>query len=780
MRQVTKERLGSAYIRAVQIGGLAILTVCIADVAVHPPGWSWLLLVALTALTGAYAVRIPGVVVRLSVSEPIVFLATVLFGPTPGTLTAAVDALVMTLRLPAHLRTPHRVLFNVGALAVTVLPSALLYFHLTGLDPRRPTYGPLEGFVGPLYVFAVCVFVFNSSLVALAVSVERKLSAFTVWRSQFLWLSASYLASAAIAAILVIFTNEIDLALAGVLLPLVVVTVLTVKTTLGRLDDTNKHLGKVNTLYLSTIETLAMAIDAKDQVTHGHIRRVQRYAVGLARALGISDDRQLRAIEAAALLHDMGKLAIPEFILNKPGKLTVSEFAVMKTHAALGADILSSIEFPYPVVPIVRYHHENWDGSGYPEGIRGADIPIGARILSVVDCYDALTSDRPYRPAMTTEQAIDILSQRRGTMYDPLVVDAFVRAHATLRADAEREQTPAVLLANQLDAAPTSKAALSDVPLAQEAPLESLRLLACLSPFPAAPPLRSVCLQLVASLRAIATFDTAALFVVDESSGEAEALFVEGSGQQVLDKTRIAIGEQLTGWVAAHRTSVWNSSAALDLATGASHTKLTLGSSMPLSVGDTLVGALTLYGQNGQDITVEQRRALESLLPTISATLDDALQRPWIAIDCRRQYIRDAALSAMDSLFSHSRLSSTTCFGSVLAVSISSEATGSPRAQLSLDSAVRSAATMLSPRSADNRCVLSLGAGHLLVCALDGASTDLLLQEAQAIQQSRSLKAFAFSTSPVGTSLELQDRVRRMTETLPSAKPIGGVLSRLT
>ena len=133
-----------------------------------------------------------------------------------------------------------------------------------------------------------------------------------------------------------------------------------------------------------------MAIDAKDQVTHGHIRRVQRYAVGLARALGISDDRQLRAIEAAALLHDMGKLAIPEFILNKPGKLTASEFAVMKTHAALGADILSSIEFPYPVVPIVRYHHENWDGSGYPEGIRGADIPIGARILSVVDCYDAL------------------------------------------------------------------------------------------------------------------------------------------------------------------------------------------------------------------------------------------------------------------------------------------------------------------------------------------------------------------------------------------------------
>ena len=779
MRQATKARLGSTYIRAVQIGGLGILTICVADVAVHPPGWWWLFLVALTALTGAYAVRIPGVVVRLSVSEPIVFLATVLFGPTPGTLTAAVDALVMTLRLPAHLRTPHRILFNVGALAVTVLPSALLYFHLTGLDSRRPTYGPLEGFVGQLYVFAVCVFVFNSALVALAVSVERKVSAFAVWRSQFLWLSASYLASAAIAAILVIFTNTVDLALAGVLLPLVVVTFLTVKTTLGRLDDTNKHLGKVNTLYLSTIETLAMAIDAKDQVTHGHIRRVQRYAVGLARALGISDDRQLRAIEAAALLHDMGKLAIPEFILNKPGQLTTSEFAVMKTHAALGADILSSIEFPYPVVPIVRYHHENWDGSGYPEGIRGADIPIGARILSVVDCYDALTSDRPYRPAMTAEQAIEILSQRRGKMYDPLVVDAFVRAHATLCANVEVEHAPSVLLASQLDVALASKAVLSEIPLAQEAPLESLRLLACLSPFPAAPPLRSVCLQLVASLRAIATFDTAALFVLDEASGDAQALFVEGSGQSALAGARIAIGEQLTGWVAAHRTSVWNSNAALDLATGASRTQLTLGSSMPLSVGDTLVGALTLYGQNGQDITVEQRRALESLLPTISATLADALQRPWIAIDCRRQYIRDAALSAMDSLLSHSRLSSAHFFGSALALSIDAESTDSPRAQLSLDSAVRTAAAMLSPRNGDNRCVLCLGAGHFLVCALDGASTDVLIEEAEAVRQARSLQTFAFSMSPVSTSLELQARVRRMTETLPAAKPISGVRGRL-
>src|SRR5205807_168318 len=157
----------------------------------------------------------------------------------------------------------------------------------------------------------------------------------------------------------------------------------TFKTTISRVEDADRHLEQLNRLYLSTIETLAMAIDAKDQVTHGHIRRVQAHATSLAREVGVRDENLLKAIEAAALLHDMGKLAVPEHILNKPGKLTSQEFEKMKRHATVGADILSSIDFPYPVVPIVRHHHENWDGSGYPAGLKGMAIPLGARILAV-------------------------------------------------------------------------------------------------------------------------------------------------------------------------------------------------------------------------------------------------------------------------------------------------------------------------------------------------------------------------------------------------------------
>jgi putative nucleotidyltransferase with HDIG domain len=209
---------------------------------------------------------------------------------------------------------------------------------------------------------------------------------------------------------------------------------------MARVADANSHIAELNQLYLATVQTLAAAIDAKDQVTHGHIKRVQHYAKGLAVAVGVKNEIQLKAIQAAAVLHDTGKIAIPEAILNKPGPLTVDEFEVMKQHAAVGADIISSVNFPYPVEPIVRHHHENWNGTGYPDGLMGTSIPIGARILAVVDCFDALTSDRPYRGRLCDAEAVQILLDRRGTMYDPLVVDTFLRVRGELGGEQSHSQ----------------------------------------------------------------------------------------------------------------------------------------------------------------------------------------------------------------------------------------------------------------------------------------------------------------------------------------------------
>lgn len=776
MVDTTKNRIGRVYLWAVPVAGLLTLVWAVRDLTAHPPSNYWIALAVLTALTGSFTVKIPGMVARLSVSEPFVFASALLFGPAAGTVTVAIDACVMSLRLMPSLRTPHRILFNVGTLVVSVALAAAIFFQLAGIDPRAPHYPSVDTFIWPLYAFTTVCFVTNSGLVALALSIERKASAFAIWRQQFMWLSVNYFAGASVAALIVIYARTVDAAILGIVIPLISISYLTFRTTLGRLDDANKHLSEVNLLYLSTIETLAMAIDAKDQVTHGHIRRVQRFAVGLANALGVSDERQLRAIEAAALLHDMGKLAIPEFILNKPGKLTSREFSVMKTHAAVGADLLSSIQFPYPVVPIVRHHHENWDGSGYPDGIKGSDIPLGARILSVVDCYDALTSDRPYRPAMSPEEALDILSQRRGKMYDPLVVDAFVRDHVALCASAELKDIPPLILANQADANSATQPSAPDISVAQTAPLESLRLIASLSPFPDGMALPAVCRQVIANLRTIAAFDTAAVFVLDDTSSDAEVVFVDGSVAKHVAGTSISIAERLTGWVAAHRTAVWNSDAALDLASVASTASLTLGSSLPLIVGDTLVGVLSLYGRSDQEITVGQRRALESLLPTISARVATASRRPGIAIDCADDCTRLAAMSALDAILSHERGTSSQR-GSVLAINIAQVASDTSR-PASLDLAAVEFAALLSPHRSRHRCVIRISSDHFLLCALDDASAEDLEKEVAQVESHRALWPFRLLVSRLNGALDLQDRIHKITDS-PAATSSRGPMNRI-
>ncbi len=429
------------YVVAVSAAGFAVLFDCISSLLRHPIGSDWLILAGLTLFSGFFTIKVPKLQARLSVSETFVFASVLLFGTCAGTLTVALDILVASLRFRHRSREPIRVVFNVCAAAVSIWAAGHIFFGLSGISPISEAAARLPEFFLPLIALATSYFVFNSVFVALALALERTTNAFTIWKNNFLWLSVNYFGGASVAALLVSYTQTVDLTVLGIIGPLLIISYLTFKTSFSRIDDASRHVEEVNRLYLSTIETLATAIDAKDQVTHGHIRRVQRHTLALARELGLKDENQLKALEAAALLHDTGKLVVPEHILNKPGRLSAGEFERMKLHAAAGADILSAISFPYPVVPIVRHHHENWDGSGYPDGLRGTDIPIGARILAVIDCFDALTSDRPYRRRLSDREAMDILLQRRGTMYDPLIVDTFAAVKEVLDT-AVREADP--------------------------------------------------------------------------------------------------------------------------------------------------------------------------------------------------------------------------------------------------------------------------------------------------------------------------------------------------
>ena len=318
------------------------------DLATHPIGWDWTLLALLTLLSGSATVKLPSLPATISVSETFVFTSVLLFGASAGTLTVALDALVISFWSYARGHHLYKIVFNVCALPLTIWIAAHIFFLYPGVAPLIHTPAPVDikGLVVPILVFTILYFSLNSWIITFAIALEKRLSPIAIWRDNFIWLSLNYFGGASVALLLVSYTRQLDYTYLAVIIPLVVVLYFTFSTSMGRVADANKHLTQLNALYMSTIETLAMAIDAKDQITHGHIRRVQTFAVRLATEVGVADKSLIRAIEAASLLHDMGKLAVPEYILNKPGPLTPAEFEKMKLHASVGADILSSIEFP--------------------------------------------------------------------------------------------------------------------------------------------------------------------------------------------------------------------------------------------------------------------------------------------------------------------------------------------------------------------------------------------------------------------------------------------------
>lgn len=578
------------YIPTVSALGLLVVGHCISTLIQDPVDVQWLALAVLVLFTGSMTIRIPSVAARLSVSETFVFASVLLFGTCAGTITIALEILVAVSGIWRKKTTdPQRVVFNVSSGALSIWAAGTAFYMVAGIPPLSVQHAELHTLVVPLAVLSSTHFILNSGLIAIAVSLQRSESALAIWRTNFAGLSINYYAGASLAALFVSYTRTIDLFALSVIVPLLVVSYLTFRSSLARVEDATKHVEAIKHLYLSTIETLATAIDAKDQVTHGHIRRVQHLALALARELGVRDQDQLQALEAAALLHDTGKLAIPEHILNKPGKLTRGEFEKMKEHASVGAEILSSINFPYPVVPIVRHHHENWDGTGYPDGLRATDIPVGARILAVVDCFDALTSDRPYRPRMSDRDAVAILVQRRASMYDPLVVDTFVTNLPKLTAQISSEPQPAVapprrlLLTPQLTPPTISKATSEQ--------LDSL---------------------LDAAIRHTGA-TVAAIFAADRDRDCLVALALRGRSGPIDHAIAIPIGYGVSGWVVANGTAILNADASLDFRGKPPLLGLVRIICVPIFIRDQVAGVISMYTDDPRGFSDEDRLLLEEL-----------------------------------------------------------------------------------------------------------------------------------------------------------------------
>lgn len=635
----TQSRGSQLYVTIIVLAGAAVVCQAAVDLARGGIGWNWAVLALLTLLSGSATIALPLMPATVSVSETFVFTSVILFGPSAGTLTVALDAAIISFWSYRKGQPAYKVLFNVCALPLTIWVAAHLFFILTQLNAggrplageplfRNPEPVSTRDLLGPLLIFTVVYFGLNSWIITFAIALERRLKPFAIWRDNFAKLALNYFGGASVAALFVGYTKDLDYTYLIIIVPLLVILYFTFATSVGRVEDANRHLTELNTLYMSTIETLAMAIDAKDQVTHGHIRRVQRFAIGLASKLGVKDALLIRAIEAAALLHDMGKLAVPEYILNKPGPLTKAEFEKMKLHASVGADILSSIRFPYPVVPMVRHHHENWDGTGYPDGLKNTDIPIGARILSVVDCFDALTSDRPYRPRLADDVAIKILIERRGVMYDPVIVDVFVREYPSLISDQALDAVEPKIGLSAITRATTSAAdpdpALAVLDSINASTAEVLGLYDLTSALATQVGVDEVGGLIAQHIRRVIPASTCVVFIYDSITDDLVVKHASGEGAAHFGGLRFPRGQRLSGWVAANKQTILNSDPVLDLGEAARAMKPLLRSclSTVVLVGDELVGVLTAYSPDQNAFSEEHRRFLELLAGQVSHRLN--------------------------------------------------------------------------------------------------------------------------------------------------------------
>src|SRR6201991_4388743 len=402
-----------------------------------------------------------------------------------------------------------------------------------------------------------------------------------------------------------------------------------------------RHAEEMATIHMNTIESLAIAIDAKDQTTHGHVRRTQIYATQMGQLFKVSES-DLLALHAGALLHDIGKLAVPEYILNKPGKLTEAEFAKMKIHPTVGGDILKRVNFPYPVEDIVRYHHEKWDGSGYPKGLKAEQIPLIARIISVVDFYDATRCDRPYRKGMKREDSLALLNNMVGSAFDPKVVKKFAehveefdrmiasediqeQVASAPAVDTETSTKPDAGLASDILGTPIEEP--TGFRSISEAQREVFALHEIAQTIGSSLNLSDTVTLVANKLKAIVPFDSCVIFLVDERSGKAVAAHAVGEESELFSSRRITVGEGITGWAIANARSMCNASPELDMVGIADQIVKRFRGVLvsPLVRDDGAFGAISLYSQSRTSYTTEHVRLLESVCQHASSALNNAL-----------------------------------------------------------------------------------------------------------------------------------------------------------
>ncbi len=388
------------------------------------------------------------------------------------------------------------------------------------------------------------------------------------------------------------------------------------------------HERRLSSLHLATIEALALAIDAKDKTSGTHIRHVQSLAVALARAMGVSED-EAQGIATAALLHDIGKLAVPEHILSKPGPLTDEEFEKVKIHPQVGFEIIEHVPFPYPVAPLVLCHHERWDGSGYPLGLRGEDIPLGARILAIADFFESVTRDRPYNQGISGDMAMLSLQHESGKALDPSLVSVFLDLLPSLPSELSPSHAASVRDAQDLarEHRPLEhgeKTAFENIAMAHQ---EIYALYQIAQAIGSALGVADTMSLISGKLTALVPFSSCALFVNDES-GTVRCRFAAGVNEDDLRRLVLDDGQGLAGWVIRNRRPLVNAKPSADFEAAdlpLPATDLRSALVCPLISGEQVVGAIALYHDQEDFYSEEHRRLLDRISEQTAAAISNSI-----------------------------------------------------------------------------------------------------------------------------------------------------------
>jgi diguanylate cyclase (GGDEF)-like protein/putative nucleotidyltransferase with HDIG domain len=526
-----------------------------------------------------------------------------------------------------------QLLFNLANLAISISVANLVFHsHFAySLGMRWPLL---------LAAAATTYFAVNTMSVSGIIAMTERRNPVQVWRECYLWSFPYYLLGALIAGGVSVINRWMGWQVAILVLPIVYWIYRSYRNYLDRLEAEKKHSEEIADLHLRTIEALSLAIEAKDHNTHDHLKRVQVYAIQLGKDLGLSAT-ELNALRAAAMLHDIGKLAVPEQILSKPGRLTAEEFEKMKIHPVVGAEILDRVQFPYPVVPIVLAHHERWDGTGYPYGVSGEAIPIGARILSVVDCFDALTSERPYRRALPPDEAMKHLLSESGTTFDPRVVKAIEKRYRELElVVGSSESTKGLFeIVPQVNSLVAPSAGFADVPNAAEvrttsflasivsARQEAQLLFELAQSLGNSLSLRETLSVVAVRLKAMIPHDLIVFYVCEQ--GKLIPRYLHGVDFDLFRSLEIPVGQGISGWVARHEKPIINGEPAVESKHLADPSRVSvLGStlSIPLQGRDRVAGVLSLHLKEKQAFTKDHLRLLLAASSKLGLSVENALQ----------------------------------------------------------------------------------------------------------------------------------------------------------